>query len=165
MRFKLQDQKSLAGDQRGVALLELAVILPVLLTIGLGAIDFGNLIYQNHLILNGVRDAARYAAGFQTSTPLANIQNVAVYGMKDISGAPPPRVTGWTAGNVTVAYSTIANGTGSCGAARCFRGGDTITMVTVNASVPYTSLGFMGYLGLGSITLSATHQERLFGVR
>ena len=55
--------KEFGNDERGAAIIEMAVILPVLLAIGLGVIEFGNVIYSQHLIFNGVRDGARYAAG------------------------------------------------------------------------------------------------------
>ena len=38
------------SDQKGAALLELAVALPVVMFIGLGAIEYGNMIYAYHLI-------------------------------------------------------------------------------------------------------------------
>ena len=57
------DAQNFGKDQRGVAMIEMAAVLPVLLAIGLGVIEFGNAIYSKHLITNGVRDGARYAAG------------------------------------------------------------------------------------------------------
>jgi hypothetical protein len=38
-------------------------------------------------------------------------------------------------------------------------------MVTVSTNVAYGELGFLGYLGVGPVTLTASHQERLYGVR
>ena len=63
MTSALNTRPDFFANQRGVATLELAVVLPVLLTMGLGALEFGNLIYQDHLVTNGVRDASRYLAG------------------------------------------------------------------------------------------------------
>ena len=48
------------SDQKGAALLELAVALPVVMFIGLGAIEYGNMVYTYHLIENGVRDVLIY---------------------------------------------------------------------------------------------------------
>ena len=56
-------KKSFRKDESGAALLEMSVVFPVLLTISLGVIEFGNAIYSQHLVFNGVRDAARYVAG------------------------------------------------------------------------------------------------------
>jgi hypothetical protein len=39
-------------------------------------------------------------------------------------------------------------------------------MVTVSTSYSYTSLGFLEFLGFGgSKTLTASHQERIIGIR
>jgi Flp pilus assembly protein TadG len=155
-------QRSFREDRRGVATLELAVVLPVLLGIGLGIFEFGNLLYRYHLIVGGVRDAARYAAGFAQGTRDAEARNIAVRG---VPTGGTNRVPWWTTGDVAIAYGAVANGPGSCGADRCYRGGDTIVMVTVSTNVAYGELGFLGYLGVGPVTLTASHQERLYGVR
>ncbi len=164
--------KELGSDRSGAALLELAVVLPVVMSMGFGAIEFGNLIYKDHLIWNGVRDGARYYAGLnydasnatQTSANETAAKNITVTG---VTSGGTARVTGWTTSQVTITYTTVANTStcGSGGAEQCYRGPDPITMVTVSTSYPYTSLGFMSYLGLGSITLTASHQERIIGNR
>jgi Flp pilus assembly protein TadG len=160
----------LESDRNGAALLELSVILPVIMLIGFGAIEFGNLIYKDHLLWNGVRDGARYYAGLtydssnaaQTSANETAAKNIAVTG---VTSGGTTRVPGWTTGQVTVSYSTAANGSTSCGTEKCYRGADTITMVTLSTTYPYSSLGFTSFLGLGSINLTATHQERIIGSR
>ena len=65
MRYLRKLARPLHSDQRGTSTIELAIVLPVLFTIGLGMFEFGYLIYNYHLINVGVRDAARYAAGLQ----------------------------------------------------------------------------------------------------
>lgn len=162
-----RDLRAFGSDQDGAAMLELAVVLPVVMTLGFGAIEFGNLIYKDHLIWNGVRDGARYYSGlsYDPGNPTANqaeAKNIAVTGQKSGGTA---RVAGWTTGQVTISVSDVDNGPASCGSAKCYRGGDTIYMVTVSTSYPYTSLGFMGFLGLGSVNLTASHQERIIGIR
>jgi Flp pilus assembly protein TadG len=166
-----RDWLELESDRSGAALLELTVVLPVVMAIGFGAIEFGNLIYKDHLLWNGVRDGARYYAGLnydpsnttQTTANETKTKNIAVTG---VTSGGTARVAGWTTGNVTITYSTAANGSTSCGTEKCYRGADTITMVTVSTSYTYSSLGFMDFLGLGSSkTLTASHQERVIGNR
>jgi Flp pilus assembly protein TadG len=162
--------RQFGSDRSGAALLELTVVLPVVMAIGFGAIEFGNLIYKDHLLWNGVRDGARYYAGLSydpsNTTVTANhetdAKNIAVTG---VTSGGTARVAGWTTSQVTISYATVANGPTSCGAQKCYRGADTITMVTVSTSYPYQSVGFMGFLGLGSTNLTATHQERIIGNR
>ena len=88
MKRRRKTIRGLQNDDRGTALLELAVVLPVLLTIGLGVLEFGNMIYRKHLIINGVRDAARYVSGLpydaantsQTAATITKGQNIAATG-------------------------------------------------------------------------------------
>ena len=39
-----------------------------------------------------------------------------------------------------------------------------VGLVTVSAHVPYPPLGFLEFLGVGPVTILASHQERLSGV-
>lgn len=140
----------------------MTVVIPVLLTIGLGVLEFGNAIYAQHLIFNGVRDGARYAAGRSANCGCdADIQNIALTGV--LSGGAY-RLAWWNNVNqVTVTRTTTTNDDGSGN--KLYRGGATIPEVTVTASVPYQSLGFLSFFGLNAPTLSVSHQERVFGVR
>jgi Flp pilus assembly protein TadG len=163
--------RQFGSDRCGAALLELTVVLPVVMAVGFGAIEFGNLIYKDHLLWNGVRDGARYYAGLpydssnttQITTNETAAKNIAVTG---VTSGGTARVAGWTTGQVTISYAFEANGPTSCGTEKCYRGPDPITMVIVSTDYPYTSLGFMEFLGLGgSKTLTASHQERIIGIR
>jgi Flp pilus assembly protein TadG len=161
--------REFGSDRCGAALLELTVVLPVVMAIGFGAIEFGNLIYKDHLLWNGVRDGARYLSGlpYDPSANDTNAKNIVVTG--DISGGTA-RVTGWTASQVDILYTTAPNGPTSCTIGgvpqQCYRGADPIYIVKVSTSYPYQSVGFMGFLGFGSTTtLTASHQERIIGNR
>jgi Flp pilus assembly protein TadG len=163
--------RQFGSDRCGAALLELTVVLPVVMAIGLGSIEFGNLIYKDHLLWNGVRDGARYYAGLpydasnstQTTDNENKAKNIAVTG---VTSGGTARVAGWTTSQVTISYFFVPNvANGPCGVEKCFRGPDTITMVTVSTSYPYQSVGFMGFLGFGSTSLTASHQERIIGNR
>jgi len=158
--------REFGSDRCGAALLELTVVLPVVMAIGFGAIEFGNLIYKDHLLWNGVRDGARYLAGlpYDPSANNTKAQNIVVTG--DPSGGTA-RVAGWTTDQVTVTYLPVPNvANGPCGTEKCYRGADTIWIVTVSTSYPYQSVGFMEFLGFGSTTtLTSSHQERIIGNR
>jgi Flp pilus assembly protein TadG len=164
MTVHARNFRKLNDDQDGLSVIELAAVLPVLMTIGLGAMEFGNLIYVQHLIANGVRDGARYAAGLpydasnttQTTANTAKIKNITTNGI-DAGGTA--RVTGWTVSNITVTYSTFDNSASS------YRGPAALPLVTVSTSFSYQPLGFLGFLGLGSKTLTFSHQERVIGNR
>ena len=166
MRSLFRNAVKFQEDQRGAALLEMTLVLPVLMTIGFGAVEFGNMLYNWHLIENGVRDAARYAAGLQITAPLTDVKSIALTGTRTAPGNPCTncRVKFWNQlSQVTVTYSAVANNDGAGN--KLYRGGTTIPLVTVSASVPYQSLGLLGYLGMGAQTINVSHQERLFGIR
>jgi Flp pilus assembly protein TadG len=151
--------KLLRGDERGAALIEMALVVPFLLAIGLGVFEFGNMYYKNHLMENAVRDAARFAASrvgdVCTDTALQNE-------VKAIAQANGQAGDIWTTGTAIIvtctSYDNKVNN-------YKFRGGDEIKSVKVEASVPYASLGFLGFFNLAPPTLTVSHEERVIGVR
>jgi Flp pilus assembly protein TadG len=52
----------LLRDDRGAAAAEMALIFPLLLIIGMGAVELGNYFLDEHRLVKAVRDGARYAA-------------------------------------------------------------------------------------------------------
>src|SRR6266545_6445140 len=57
--------------QRGTAAVEFALVLPLLLTLVLGAIDWGWLFYLQQVVANGAREAARAGSLEGTDAALA----------------------------------------------------------------------------------------------
>lgn len=147
----------LPGDERGSALLEMAVVIPVLFSLGLGIFEFGNLYFKYHLIENAVRDAARFAAvrGKDVCTAGAVQNEVKAIAIRtgEASGVWPATP------NITVSCTSYDNKA----AGYAYRGGDIIRSVKVSASVPYKSLGFLGFFRLTEPTLNASHEERMTG--
>lgn len=54
-------------SQKGASLVEFALVLPLLLVILFGIIEFGAVLYNQAVITNASRDASRYAATFYTN--------------------------------------------------------------------------------------------------
>jgi Flp pilus assembly protein TadG len=76
---------ALSRSQSGQALIELAFVVPLLLTLVLGVIEIGRYAYIAILIGNAAHAGAKYGAqGHQQSDDTAGIQNAAQY---DFSGA------------------------------------------------------------------------------
>lgn len=95
--------------QCGTALIELALILPVLLVMTFIVTEFGRAIYQYDTLTKSVRDAARYLS-FQTpGTHTTEAGNLVVYG--NIAGAGTPLALGLTTANVPA--PTWQTGTGT----------------------------------------------------
>jgi Flp pilus assembly protein TadG len=160
--------QALWRDREGSALVEGALLVPVLFALMFGIYEFSWLFYQQHLISTGLRDAARYLA--RTSDPCNGTssnwraaeeyaKNLATTGSINGSDA---RVKGWTAAMVTPLCQAIDNPAAQNGAS-AYRGRSTIYVVTVSTRFTDPSLGFFGFLGLSSPVISVAHSERAIG--
>jgi Flp pilus assembly protein TadG len=148
------------GD--GSALIEGAIIIPVLFTIVFGVFEFSWLIYQQHLISTGIRDAARYIARSANPNDLTiqkDAANLAATGAIDGNSA---RVSGWRMSDVNITYASVGNPVGVDGLTP-FRGGPVIQIVTVSTTFTVSSLGFFDFLRLKPATVTVSHQERVTG--
>ena len=58
-------KKGMRGEHGAVAV-EFAIILPILLLLVFGIIDFGHAYYMKHVLQNSCREGARYATRYQT---------------------------------------------------------------------------------------------------
>ena len=152
--------QTLWRNGEGSALIEGAVIMPLLLILVLGVFEFSWLIDQQHLISTGIHDAARYIARSANPNDLTiqkNAKNLATTGAIDGDTA---RVKGWTTRDVTITYASVNNSVGTNGLTP-FRGGAVIQSVTVSTTFSVPSLGFFGFLGLKPPALTVRHQERV----
>jgi Flp pilus assembly protein TadG len=65
LRNYFDAKRSLDGEHGAVAV-EFAIILPFLLVLVFGIIDFGHAYYMKHVLQNSCREGARYATRYQT---------------------------------------------------------------------------------------------------
>jgi Flp pilus assembly protein TadG len=105
--------------RRGVAAVELAILLPFLAFIFIAAVDFGRIFYYSQVIDNCARQGALYAS--DPHAPAANLYStVQDAALADASGlSPQPSVTtangtdaagnAYVAVTVTWQFQTIAN--------------------------------------------------------
>jgi Flp pilus assembly protein TadG len=154
--------QSLWRNDEGSALIEGAIVVPLLLILVLGVFELSWLIDQQHLISTGIHDAARYIAQSVNPNDLTiqrRAKNLATTGAIDGDTA---RVRGWTARDVNITYSSVGNPLDVDGSTT-FRGGAVIQRVTVSTTFTVPSLGFFGFLGLKPPALTVSHQERVIG--
>jgi hypothetical protein len=149
-------------DRQGASLVEFTIVLPFLVFLGIGAFEFGNVLYGHHVIGTGLRDAARYLARLDDPTASeTTAKQLAVYG--EIGGATK-RVSWWNVGDVTVTLATIANPVDPDTGARSYRGPDPIRVVRAATTATYPGLGLFAVLGLApTLTINTFHEERVVG--
>ena len=170
--------RTFLGNRRGSAAAEMALILPLLMIVLFVAFEGGYFLWNEHKVVKGVRDGARYAGRLafsqyagcpaSTSTPAAftgsgldSIKEVTRTGK--LSGGTTSLV-GWQNSHITVTCDYVA----STGGLYATNSGNA-PRVTVSASVPYpqsplTSLaGVLGFNPAG-ITLNASAQAAVMGL-
>ena len=136
-------------DQRGIAAVEAALALPVLLVLGLGTADVSWMLAQSHRVEQGLAAGGGYLA--KSGTPEAHVtraQNLAVTGQFTGGDA---RVDGWSAGDVSVTFRSVAGD---------YRTGDRGRVVVLETSVPYRGFGILSSIREDWI-ITATHEERV----
>src|SRR5690349_11001212 len=93
-------------DDRGVQLIELAIVLPILLLLFAAVAEFGRYFYEYTTVAKGARVGARYLVSKSVMSTQAdwktNAKNLVVYG--NTAGTGTPILTGLTTANVDVQY-------------------------------------------------------------
>lgn len=134
--------RRLRRSERGAAMIEFAIVLPLLLLFICGIVDFGRALWAVNLLTSAARQGGRWAAA-QDQPSTAEIDSVVLAAIP----STVPISSSLSASNVTVSPGTITNG------------------VTTSITVTITGVNFQaitplpGLIGLGSITfpdISAT---------
>lgn len=97
--------------ERGLAAVEFAILLPLVLLIMLATAELGRALYQYNTLTKAVRDGARYLSGVAISgsagvinldgTKVPYTKNLVVYG--NTAGTGTPLLPGLSPGNITIA--------------------------------------------------------------
>src|SRR5205085_11660009 len=85
------------GDERGVQLLELAIVLPIMLVLFGAVAEFGRYFYEYTTVAKAARVGTRYLASKSVESGVsyqANAKNLVVYG--NIGGTGSPVLPGLT---------------------------------------------------------------------
>lgn len=99
---------------QGVALVEFALVLPLLLVVTLLVTELGRALYQYNTLTKAVRDAARYLSMQEPTIKVTNpgrvliARNLAVYGTPQPTLSTQPLALGLGLGNVPDANITWA---------------------------------------------------------
>lgn len=147
-------------DQRGSAAAEMALVLPMLLALVFMTLEGANYIWNEHKVVMGVRDAARYAGrlDFSNYTCPSTIAGGVVTPIKNMARTGQvtggnARISGWVDSDVTVSLSCDTRG----GLYNVV--GGNAPKVKVSANVLYPSfvgaaLGFSTTMRMGAVAES-----------
>jgi Flp pilus assembly protein TadG len=145
----------LARCSSGSAMVETTVILPIIISLMVGGVDFGMAFSAHATVGKSVRAAARYLGSLPrmaacSTWAIANAKNLAVFGKLNPGAGDSALISGWqteggTDNNVSVDCSTPS-------------------IIIMSAKAPYNTLMLGALLpGIGTITLSAQHEEQSIG--
>lgn len=156
-----------ARDETAAAAAELALSLPLLLVLLWGPLEIGNYFFNEHTLVQGVRDGATYAAHQDINkfncatntidpTVVSNTQNMVRSGA--ISGGTD-RLRNWGSATFTMTLQCV---TQSDDATTTLSGiykhnGGVVPIIQLEAVVPYSSI--LGNLGFRPPTLSMTAKQ------
>lgn len=91
--------------QRGVAIVEFALVLPLLLLLVVITTEFGRAVYEYNAVVKSVRNGARYLSAQQPNTHQTEAANLVKYG--SLSNTGQPLVRGLTAATVNADWTTF----------------------------------------------------------
>ena len=147
---RLRLSRGLSRDERGVAAVEAALVLPVLLLLTFGAVDVSWLMAQSHRVEQGLAAGGGYLA--KSPDPVRDAgraRNLAATG--SFSGGEP-RVAGWGAEGVRVSFRSESGD---------FRTGSRGRVAVLEATVPYRGFGILSSIRREPLVIRATHEERV----
>jgi len=165
---------SLLRNSAGAAAAEMALVAPLLLIIMIGSFELGNYFYNNHIVIKGVRDGARYAsrrgfAEYDCSAETISNANGVVAATKNVTrtgqtaDGGTPRLWTWdNSGMVTVTLDCTDNAAATYSG--IYEGKANVPVVRVSAVVPYGSL--FSAIGFNStaLTIKAESEVPVMGI-
>jgi Flp pilus assembly protein TadG len=133
-------------SQRGQAIGEFAVIIPLLFLMVVALLDFGRMVYINNALAEGVREGARWGAVQGRAASTAGLTSVADETKARMTAVPNP--------SVTVTCDRLITTTATCST------GDIIEVTAASVVSPMTPIigQFIGPVTLSSTAKMSIHQ-------
>ena len=175
MNVALRSRKHVHTGERGMQLLEVALLLPLLLVLAAGAVDFGQAWNMRQVLANAARDGARLGANQPRSdldnTNPASIQqicrqvasylnqehvNLAFMNNTNNSGSPSSTISGMCSTPGTVANTSCGSGTCVASAWTYYSNATSGYGLKIERSVDVPSNGTDCSPGTGATCISST---------
>jgi Flp pilus assembly protein TadG len=129
--------RSLRRDDRGIQLVELAIVLPLFMILFGATAEFGRYFYEYSTLAKASRVGARYLTNSAINTTEdTKAKNLVVYGNMDGTGSPV--ISGLTTANINIV-----------------RSGGTVS-IPQTVTVQVTNFKYEPMLNLGALTNNAT---------
>ncbi|MEE9427819.1 MAG: TadE/TadG family type IV pilus assembly protein [Paracoccaceae bacterium] len=164
MKFFIPIIRKFTRNQSGAALVEFAIILPMLLIIFAVIIEGSRLMISYQSAISGVRDATRYLSRVVSADICTTGASISGYTtqLQSIVGQSA------TGNSVFPSYVTINSVTPSynCVAGTYRISPAPIAQVTANVSINFPFAGLFSLVGLtqGTITTNVTDSSRIYGI-
>lgn len=156
---RLKRSLALLRAESGAALVEFALLLPLLMMLFGGFLEVGRILQHHHTLEKAMRAATRYLARTDLSAEAtARAKNIVLYGTPELVAGTPPRLPYLTDPSaITVVgpverMATDANG-------------DVVKVqvLRMEAATTYGDFGFLSFVGLSDVPISAAHEEAMIG--
>jgi Flp pilus assembly protein TadG len=146
--------RSLRRGETGAAVVEFALVVPVLFLIVFAVIDFGRALWIQNVLISGVREGARAGAVQQTTALAQSAAKIATacYIGRILKGAVACSATG----DATIAGGTVVYSAASVNATcDCATGGTGLLTVSLASGYAFTpATPYASRFGLASLTFS-----------
>lgn len=154
-------------DVRGAAAAEMALALPLLLALLFGSVELGRYFWGEHVLLKSVRDGAVFAArqridnfdcGAARVHPDIISQTRTLVQTGKLSGGTD-LLPNWSSASFAIDLNCVSSANGTTLGGIYSANGGQVPILTVRASIPFTSL-----FGIRSgLLLNASQQAAVYG--
>lgn len=160
--------RSLARKRDGVAAVEFALVLPLLIVTLFGIIEVGRMMNDFHVVNKSMRDATRYLTRVGVTCDAAGVGNGTIDPGEEVRAVSLAMTGSVVAGGNLLSYWTdtaTVTTTVDCidNTAGAFKGiyaaRDYIPRITMSASVPLTFLWGTLIFGSTGLTFNVSHSE------
>ncbi|MEE9346738.1 MAG: TadE/TadG family type IV pilus assembly protein [Robiginitomaculum sp.] len=143
-------------DASGSVAVEAVFVLPFLILLGLGAVDYSNMLLSHHKMQTSVTAAGTYLSRSRTPQNYeAQARNLAVTGKLSGGSAILPS---WSVSDITISYQNAQNSNNQ------YRGQETIKTVKVETRLAYQGFGFVNAITPGAaVMMSDSYEARIMG--